>query len=805
MALCDNFCCIFTRQAAELTERTSSEQASAIKEPLSAVNRRWDALLRGVVERQRLLENALLRLGQFQHALDELLVWINNTDRTLDELKPVAGNPQLIEIELAKLKVTVNDIQAHQTSVDTLNDAGRQLIEDGKGTAEASTTAEKLGTLNCRWRDLLQRAADRQRELEDALREAQSFTAEIQDLLSWLGDVDNIIVASRPVGGLPETASEQLERFMEIYNELEMNRPKIETILQQGQEYLKRANASSGSSLAHNLKTLKQRWDNVTARASDKKIKLEIALREATEFHDALQAFVDWLTNAEKILSNLKPVSRVMETILGQIEEHKTFQKDVGVHRETNLNLDKKGTQLKYFSQKQDVILIKNLLVSVQHRWERVVSKSADRTRALDHGYKEAREFHDAWSNLMNWLDETENTLDEMTAEGVGGNDPEKIKSRLDRHREIQKALGIKQGTYDNTMKTGKTLKEKAPKTDEPALKELLSELKNKWTSVCGKSVDRQRKLEEALLFSGQFKDAIQALLDWLQKTEKHLSNPGPLYGDLDTVTNLVEQHRSFERDLESRATQMESVIRTGHELETKATIEDASTLRSQISEVNSLWNTVNRLSSNKSARLEEALKDAERLHKAVHVLLEWLSDAEMKLRFAGHLPEDERESRAQLIEHEKFLRELKQKEVEKDRTMELAHTILDKAHPDGAVVIKHWITIIQSRWDEVATWAHQRNQRLESHMQGLQDLDNLLEELLAWLEGLTNTLITLESESLPGDRPTLEVLINDHREFMENTSRRQIEVDSVCKARQIKPIKDSKKISRSKLSLNQV
>lgn len=36
-------------------------------------------------------------------------------------------------------------------------------------------------------------------------------------------------------------------------------------------------------------------------------------------------------------------------------------------------------------------------LRSVQHRWERVVSKSAERTRALDHGYKEAREFHDAW------------------------------------------------------------------------------------------------------------------------------------------------------------------------------------------------------------------------------------------------------------------------------------------------------------------------------------------------------------------------------------------------------------------------
>ncbi|XP_076629250.1 dystonin-like protein short stop isoform X13 [Colletes latitarsis] len=788
------------RQAAELTERTSSEQAAAIKEPLGAVNKRWDGLLRGLVERQRLLENALLRLGQFQHALDELLVWIEKTDDTLDNLKAVAGDPQVIEVELAKLKVLVNDIQAHQTSVDTLNDAGRQLIEDGKGTAEASTTAEKLGTLNRRWRDLLQRAADRQRELEDALREAQSFTAEIQDLLSWLGDVDNTIVASKPVGGLPETASEQLERFMEVYNELEQNRPKVETVLQQGQEYLKRADSHSAGGLNHNLKTLKQRWDNVTARASDKKIKLEIALKEATEFHDALQAFVDWLTNAEKILTNLKPVSRVMETILGQIEEHKSFQKDVGVHRETMLNLDKKGTHLKYFSQKQDVILIKNLLISVQHRWERVVSKSAERTRGLDHGYKEAREFHDAWSSLMNWLDETEKTLDEVAADGgLGGNDPERIKTRLNKHRELQKALSAKQGTYDTTMKNGKTLKDKAPKSDEFALKELLNELKNKWTTVCGKCVDRQRKLEEALLFSGQFKDAIQALLEWLSKSEKQLANTGPLHGDLDTVVNLVEQHKTFEKDLESRASQMESVIKTGRELLGKATPEDASAIGSQLAELNDLWNTVSRLSSEKTDRLEDALREAERLHKAVHVLLEWLSDAEMKLRFAGQLPEDEQESRNQLMEHEKFLRELRTKEMEKNQTLELAHAILAKAHPDGVLVIRHWITIIQSRWDEVATWAHQRNQRLENHMRGLQDLDNLLEELLSWLEGLENTLNALEAEPLPDDKATLEMLIADHREFMENTSRRQNEVDRVCKARQIKPVKDTKKMSKAK------
>ncbi|XP_044265475.1 dystonin isoform X25 [Tribolium madens] len=787
------------RQAQELTERTSADQAAAIKEPLSGVNKRWDDLLRGIVERQRQLENALLRLGQFQHALNELLVWISKTDKTLDELKPVQGDPQILEIELAKLKVLVNDIQAHQTSVDTLNDAGRQIIETGEGSDEASITQDKLNTLNTQWRALMRKAADRQRELEDSLNEAQKFNAEIQDLLSWLCDVDGIITASKPVGGLPETASEQLERFMEIYNEIEDNRPKVETVLAQGQEYLKKG-SNAASNLQHNLRTLKQRWDSVTSRANDKKIKLEIALKEATEFHEALENFVEWLTNAEKMLSNLKPVSRVLEIIQVQMEEHKVFQKDVSAHREIMLDLDKKGTHLKYFSQKQDVILIKNLLVSVQHRWERVASKSAERTRALDLGYKEAKEFHDGWSSLMSWLNETEDSLDRLLSESVG-NDPEAIKSRLHKHQEFQRNLSAKQGTYDHVMKTGKVLKEKAPKSDETTIRQMMSDLKAKWTAVCNKSVDRQRKLEEALLYSGQFKDAIAALLQWLKKVEKELSVDSPVHGDLDTVNHLVDLHKQFEKELERRNEQMESVIRTGTDLERKANRSDATQIRSQLTELNELWNSVTKLTRIRSDRLDEALREAERLHKSVHMLLDWLSEAERQLRFVGSTPEDEATAYEQLQALDRFRAELKDKEREKNHTLDLAQNVLAKAHPDAINVIKNWIKVIQSRWEEVSQWALQRHQKLTAHMNSLRDLDECLEELIKWLLGLENTLIALKREELPMDIPATEQLIADHKEFMENTQKRQGEVDRVCKAKQIKPTnaKEPKKFVKGK------
>ncbi|KAK8744691.1 hypothetical protein OTU49_000570 [Cherax quadricarinatus] len=791
------------RQAQELKERTSADQAAAIMKPLGEVNRRWDELLKGIVERQRNLEYALLKLGQFQHALKELMIWIERTTKTVDDLKPVFGDPQVIEVELAKLKVTINDIQAHQSSVDTLNDAGRQLIEADKGSEDASNTQKKLAELSKKWSELQDKANGKQNDLENALREAQIFTAEIQDLLLWLGDIDAALSSSKPVGGLPETAKEQLLRFMEIYDDLEENRSKVEATLQQGQEYLKRSREGAATNLNHSLRTLKQRWESVMNRASDKKIKLEIALKEATEFHEALQAFVDWLTEAENLLNSQQPVSRVLDIILIQIEEHNSFKKDVTAHREVMLSLDKKGTHLKYFSQKQDVILIKNLLVSVQHRWEKVVSKAAERTRALDLGFKEAKDFHDNWNELVTWLDDAENTLDDLAANV--GNDPEKIKAQIAKHKEFQKSLGAKQPAYDSTMKQGRGLQNKAPKSDEETLKQMMTDLKNKWNSVCQKSVDRQRKLEEALLFTGQFKDATQALLDWLKKVELGLVDDGPVHGDLDTVMALVEQHKAFCIELKNRSVQVQSVHRTADELLIKASAEDAVTIRSQISELVSSWERVETATEIRTRRLEEALQAAEQLHKVVHMLLDWLSDAEMKLRYAGPLPDGEEETRQQIAEHEAFLSELNRKEKEKDDTIALAEDILAKAHPDGVATIKHWITIIQSRWEEVMAWAKQRETRLADHLRSLRDLAGLLDELMRWLLQAESNLTILEAEPLPDDIPAIEALITDHKEFMDEMQKKEPDVLSICKPTKPRPSLSQQGKKRSRASLGRI
>lgn len=224
------------------------------------------------------METALLRLGQFEHALDELLEWIKKTTSVVQEIDPSFGDRQVIEMDLARLKVVMNDIEAHQRSVDGLNAAGKRFTSDS--SSDSINTNRKLTDLNNKWNDLRNLAQEKQRELERVLAECVGLNQQIQDLLAWLSDVDNQLASSKPVGGLPETAQEQLNKFMDLYHEIESKRHTLESTLTHGSDILSSAPQGSTPNLQHSLKQLKQRWDHILNRANDRKIKLGIALRE---------------------------------------------------------------------------------------------------------------------------------------------------------------------------------------------------------------------------------------------------------------------------------------------------------------------------------------------------------------------------------------------------------------------------------------------------------------------------------------------------------------------------------------------
>ncbi|KAM7117156.1 dystonin isoform 12-T12 [Ciconia maguari] len=761
-----------------LKKVTEESDRHTVQDPLSELKLMWDSLEEKIINRQHKLEGALLALGQFQHALDELLTWLTHTEDLLNEQKPVGGDPKAIEIELAKHHVLQNDVLAHQSTVEAVKKAGNDLIESS-AVEEASNLRSKLELLNQRWQNVLEKTEQRKQQLDSALIQAQGFHGEVEDMQQWLTDTERQLLASKPVGGLPETAREQLNTHMELCAAFEAKEEAYKCLMQKGQQMLARCPESAETNVEQDINNLKEKWESVQTKLNERKTKLEEALNLAMEFHNSLQDFINWLTQAEQTLTAASRPSLILDTVLFQIDEHKVFATEVNSHRDQIIELDKTGTHLKYFSQKQDVVLIKNLLISVQSRWEKVVQRLVERGRALDDARKRAKQFHEAWHKLMEWLEESEKSLD---SDLEIANDPDKIKMQLAQHKEFQKSLGAKHSVYDTTNRTGRSLKEKTTLADDNLkLDDMLSELRDKWDTICGKSVERQNKLEEALLFSGQFTDALQALIDWLYKIEPQLAEDQPVHGDIDLVMNLIDNHKVFQKELGKRTSSVQALKRSAREL-IEGSRDDSSWVKVQMQELSTRWETVCALSVSKQTRLEQALRQAEEFHSVVHVLLEWLAEAEQALRFHGVLPDDEEALRTLIDQHREFMKKLEEKKAELNKATGMGEAILAICHPDSITTIKHWITIIRARFEEVLAWAKQHQQRLAGALAGLIANQELLEALLSWLQWAETTLTEKDKEVIPQEIEEVKALIAEHQTFMEEMTRKQPDVDKVTK-----------------------
>ncbi|XP_049458909.1 microtubule-actin cross-linking factor 1 isoform X15 [Epinephelus fuscoguttatus] len=774
----------------ELLLKKVSDQTDRdmIQEPLTELRHLWDNLGDKITHRQHKLEAALLALGQFQHALSELQAWLNHTHTTLDTQRPVSSDPKAIEIELAKHHVLRNDVLSHHATVENVNSAGAELLESSPGD-EASHLRDQLDQLNKSWQSLLLKTQERQKLLEAALQQAEGFHGELEEFLQWLRRTESQLSAAKPTGGLPETAREQLQQHMELQTQLTQRADQYHRLLDQGESMLlARGGEEAGpgtTQTQQNLAMLQNKWGSLNTKMDDRRAKLDEAVSLATGFQTSLQDTINWLTQAEQTLNMAQPPSLILDTVLFQIDEHKVFVNEVNTHREQVLALEKAGSQLRFASLKQDVVLIKNLLLSVQARWDKLVQRSLDRGRHLDEARKRAKQFHEAWRKLTDWLEEAEKRLD---SELEISNEPDKIKVQLAKHKEFQKALGSKQPVYDTTVRSGRAMRDKAQlPADTQKLDHLVGEVRDKWDTVCGKSVERQHKLEEALLFSGQFAEALQALVDWLYRVEPQLAEDQPVHGDLDLVSNLMDSHKAFQKELGKRTSSVQALKRSARELMDTGR-DDTAWVKVQLQELSNRWDTVCALSVTKQTRLQQALKQAEEFRTAIQVLLEWLSEAEQTLRFRGVLPEEAETLQALLHTHRDFMGTVEEKRTDVNKAAGMGEGILTVCHPDSITTIKHWITIIRARFEEVLTWAKQHEQRLETALTEVLNNANLLEELLSWLQWAETTLVQRDTEPLPQDIPQLKTLITEHQMFMEEMTRKQPDVDKVTKTYKRKP-----------------
>ncbi|VDN31678.1 unnamed protein product, partial [Dibothriocephalus latus] len=205
--------------------------SESARQMLASANRRWDGLIEAINHRRHRLQTVLMSLGEFDTALDSLIQWIQVTQASVDSIPVSRGDTRSLEFELARTKVVQASVAKRQIDVARLNQEAKRLGLDEPSSVGTDTSLDqvnekripRLRQLNSSWEGLKRSVKEKNLQLEEAIREAQKFYSQLDELRRDCHVLEGHIPTSgtRVMGGLPDSAKQKLGQFMRAYNAIE--------------------------------------------------------------------------------------------------------------------------------------------------------------------------------------------------------------------------------------------------------------------------------------------------------------------------------------------------------------------------------------------------------------------------------------------------------------------------------------------------------------------------------------------------------------------------------------------------------
>ena len=293
--------------------------------------------------------------------------------------------------------------------------------------------------------------------------------------------------------------------------------------------------------MAKELRTVNQRYGALRTGIVARLDRLKRGLVVAEDYETNAEAVVDSLKDLEADRDMSEAPGGLPETCKEQRAKLENVRERIGALGARLEQIVALTVELRQQAAPDDVDAL-NLRVSETKRRAKEVQSSADKRQAeLDHALETAEEFQTGVGETFAWLGVLE---EKISAADPVASEVQHVREQLERHREFQHLLGPRQADVDGINDEGIAIVKVCLGRDRPKINDQLAEINRRWAALCHDSVQRQQRLEEALLASGQYQAAFDGLLEWVVGAEKTLSEAEPTTGDVERLKLLLGKHK---------------------------------------------------------------------------------------------------------------------------------------------------------------------------------------------------------------------------------------------------------------------
>ncbi|KAL4629457.1 microtubule-actin cross-linking factor 1-like isoform X7 [Arapaima gigas] len=719
-----------------------------------------------------MLEQALANAQLFGEEEVEVLNWLAEVAQRLTEVSVQSYKPEQLS-EQHKHTLSLNEeILSRKKTVDQAIKNGQALLKQTTGSEEVLLIQEKLDGIKSRYAEITASSSKALRTLEQALQLATRFASAHDDLNQWLDSME---------AELSNTESDTTPAYQERQKELKCvsaeKRLVLDTVNEVGSALLDLVPWRAREGLDRLVADANQRYRQADETIMQRVQLVQAAIKRSQQYEEAVDAELAWVSETERKLSSLGPLSLEPDVTVAQMQVQRAFNIDIIRHRDAVDQLLNSRSEIleSCTEQQREALKVKTDLLST--RYEAVSHGNSERFSALEQAQVLVARFWETHEELEPWLGEMEALITQLPPPAI---DTETLRLQQDQMRLLRESIAEHKPHIDKLLKISPQLAELSAEQGT-IVRQRCSDAERRYLTIKEEVKGRATALDEAVSQSTQFHDKMDPLLETLEGVVQRLRQPPPVAAEVEKIREQLAEHRASMLELDKLLPSFSTLCTRGEELITRAPQEDpaAQAARSRLLRLRSLWDEIHQRAEEREGKLQDVLDLAGKFWADMAALLSTLRDSQeivKDLEDPGVDPSliKQQTEAAEAIKGETDgLRE----ELEFVRTLgaDLIFACGETEKPE----VKKTIDEMNAAWDSLNRTWRERMERLDEAMTASVQYQDALQGMFDYLD---NAVIKLcDMPTVGTDLGTVKQQIEELKQFKVEVYQQQIDMEKLC------------------------
>ncbi|XP_072178254.1 dystrophin-like [Diadema setosum] len=724
-----------------MESKVNEEEESEIREQMTLLNGRWEALRISAMERQALLHEVLMKLQQKQ--LNDLRDWLTKTEQYIDSRSHVGDNLDAVNSQIDDLRALQEDLESQQRQVNSLS---HMVVVVDESSPENATAAleEQLTSLGERWASVCQWTEQQWAVLQDVQLQWQRYVDAQQRFEGWLSGAESSLAHMRLT--LPQTDQEAVEtvkKLKVIEQELELQHSefsRLNTLAQNVVQHMDEDHPGVAA-IQTALEEFSQRWDSIV---------------QQMESQSKLVAESGFNLNAVPVTDEINTSSTT-----------------------TSYSLN-------------DTVVTETLVTKTIHQTVHVApsggsAADADSSLTSPGGVKRPNEdselrrrFDGELGSLVSWVEDTEQRImseGEPTPDTPDLDIQKKIYENLDhdwqeRQGRVRTVSELADKLMDLTHEDG---------TSPEPIHQSLTSFTERWHEVHVLLEDRKRKLDQAVRHQ-EFEAELKRLQKALEPVEHWLEEEpqGPTSDDLQRLKMQLDQCRAKQTELSINASHVERLYASAADLASFDSTLSRSTQR-DLKAFRQRWDATREKLDEREKQLTDAVNSAPPVQylEALRALTQWLGSVQLALKEEEVFLSDIDDLEDQLQKYKEVETTINEQRSSYDfvnRTgKELVVSARSSAQAEG---IQRDLTQLNRNWEDVTRLCEERKGLLDRSINELKLWQDEVSGLTSWMADL-DVFFSAEEVAL-GDMDVLKDQLDQSKCLEDDIKTLQSNMDNI-------------------------